>query len=199
MLNLVKIAQGVTSPYIAKVTTHFFLYFFVCKIIPRPVNRFWHAIQQRTRIYAEKCLVGLTAQYSQTFKTTKTFWVHTMESQCQTHIPQCIQLRRWHLVNCFIFLNRPTWGTHKSISIRRAAGVTSLLIVGWTIMLRYGRWWLSHCNDMVGRREGQGWGDGATAPARRRALRATWRNNSSYTLELKCLAYDVRIYQNCTN
>jgi len=28
----------------------------------------------------------------------------------------------------------------------------------------------------------RGWGDGATAPARRRALRATWRNNSSYTL-----------------
>jgi len=68
-----------------------------------------------------------------------------------------------------------------------------------SIMLRYGRWRLSHCNDMVGRREGPGWGDGATAPARRRTLRATWRNNSSYTLELKCLAYDVRIYQNCTN
>ena len=45
----------------------------------------------------------------------------------------------------------------------------------------------------------RGWGDGAAAPARRRALRATWRNNSLYTLELKCLAYDVRIYQNCTN
>ena len=45
----------------------------------------------------------------------------------------------------------------------------------------------------------RGRGDGATAPARRRAFRATWRNNSSYTLQLKCLAYDVRIYQNCTN
>ena len=70
---------------------------------------------------------------------------------------------------------------------------------GEGIMLRYGQWWLSHCNDMVGRREVPGVGWWRHAPAWRRALRATWRNNSSYTLELKCLAYDVRIYQNCTN
>ena len=56
--HLVKIAPGVTSPRIAKVTTQFSFYFFLCTqnlstdLELRPLNRFWHAIHQQTRIHA---------------------------------------------------------------------------------------------------------------------------------------------------
>jgi len=56
--HLIKIAPGVTYPHIAKVTTHFFISFFLCTqnlstdLELRPLNRFWHAIHQQTRIHA---------------------------------------------------------------------------------------------------------------------------------------------------
>ena len=56
--HLVKIAPGVTSPHIAKVTTHFFkISFFVRKNLStglelRPLNRFCHAIYQR-RVFTQ--------------------------------------------------------------------------------------------------------------------------------------------------
>jgi len=55
--HLVKIAPGVTSPHIAKVTNQFFLYFFVRTNLSTdleltPLNRFCHAMYQQTRIHA---------------------------------------------------------------------------------------------------------------------------------------------------
>ena len=77
--HLVKIAPGVTSPHIAKVTTQFLKNFFLLctqnlstDLELRPLNRFCHAIHQQTRIPLEG---QKTIFYIFTFKTPKTpFW-----------------------------------------------------------------------------------------------------------------------------
>ena len=53
--HLVKVAPGVTSPHVAKVTTQFFLLLCMQNLSTdlelRSLNRFWHAIHQQTRIH----------------------------------------------------------------------------------------------------------------------------------------------------
>ena len=55
-LHLLKTAPGVTSPHTAKFTTYFFKFLCTQNVSQdlelRPLNRFCHAIYQRTRIHA---------------------------------------------------------------------------------------------------------------------------------------------------
>jgi len=112
-------------PHVAKVITYFF-YFFICMknlsldLELKPLNRFWHAIQQQTRIHAGQCLLGVRTQYLDIF-TLKTpqnpiCLVHIMESPWQIHIritAWCIELSywiSWNLVGCLTLPS--TWSTH---------------------------------------------------------------------------------------
>ena len=70
--QLVKIAPGITSPHIAKVTTQFFYFFLLCTqnlstdLELRSLNRFWHKIHHDA--YSRRVVFfGVRTQYFQTF------------------------------------------------------------------------------------------------------------------------------------
>jgi len=89
-----------------KLPLNFFYFFLYCTqnlstdLELRPLNRFWHAIHQQTRIHAGQCLLGVRRQYFLHLhpqNPTKTnFWAHTMESLWEIHIritAWCIDIR----------------------------------------------------------------------------------------------------------
>ena len=99
--HLVKIATGVTSPRIAKVTTQFF-YFFLCtqNSFYRPRAQAVEPILTRdtsTDAYSR----GVVPHPLNPQKPH--FWAHTMESLCKIHIritAWSIEVRCWNLARC---------------------------------------------------------------------------------------------------
>ena len=129
----VKIAPGVTSPHIAKVTTQFFLYFFLRtqKSFYRPRAQAVEPIltcDTSTDAYPRRVVPfeGQKTIFSHLHPQNpqKThFWTHIMVSLREIHIritAWCIEIRCWNLARCFILPN--TLSTHKSFSVRGTAG-----------------------------------------------------------------------------
>ena len=130
--HLVKIAPGVTSPHIAKVTTQFFKNFFFCTqnlstdLELRPLNDFVTRYINRRVFTQGSAFRGLednnfTSSPSKPQKPH--FWAHIMESLWEIHIritARCIQIRCWNLARCLTLPS--TLSTHKSFSLRDTAG-----------------------------------------------------------------------------
>jgi len=125
--HLVKIAPGVTSPHIAKVTTPSFFFFLCTQILStdlelRPLNRFQHAITNRCVFTQGSAFWGLEDNifnlHPQNPQKTH-FGAHIMENLWKIHIriaAWCIEIRCWKWASCFILPS--TLITHKNFSVR---------------------------------------------------------------------------------
>ena len=104
----------------------------------RPLNRFWHAILQQTRIHAGQCLLAVRTQHFDTFtlkpppqKKTH-FWAYTMESLWQIHIritARRIEIWCWNLAGSFTLPS--TWSIRKSFRVWVWQGGSSPHIKFW--------------------------------------------------------------------
>ena len=134
--HLAKIAPGVNSPHIAKVTTQFFYFFFVRKNLStdleiRPLNRFCYAILS-TDAYShrvvpfggQKTIIShLHLQNPQ----KPNFRAHIMVSLWEMYIlitAWYIKIRCWNLARCLTLPS--TLSTRKSFSVWQGASSPTL-------------------------------------------------------------------------
>jgi len=130
--HMVKVAPGVTSPHIAKVTTQFF-YFFLCtqKSFYRPRAQAVEPILSRdisTDAYSRRVVPfgGQKTIFSHLHLQNPQknhFLAHIMVSLWEIYIPitaWCIKIRCWNLARCLTLPS--TLSTHKSFSVRGTEG-----------------------------------------------------------------------------
>jgi len=130
--HLVKIAPGVTSPHIAKVTTQFKKKFLrTHKSFYRPRAQAVEPILScdiSTDAYSHRVVPfgGQKTKISHLHLQNPpkpNFWAHIMVSLGEIYIPitaWCMKIRCWNLARCLILSS--TLSTHKSFSVRGTAG-----------------------------------------------------------------------------
>ena len=128
--HLVKIAPGVTSSHIAKVTIQFFVISVYAKSFYRPRAQAVEPILSRdasTDAYSRR-VVPFGGQKTIFLHLPKKnhFWAHIVVSLWEIHIritASCIKIRCWNLAHCLTLTS--TSSTRKSFNVRGTAGASS--------------------------------------------------------------------------